>query len=304
MLSTNLLPPEPIKVLFSVLERLGIAAVVGLLLWSLLMYGFQFVVGRLSKQPLTTDKHAETTGICGIVFSILSSLALIFVLPKVSSDPLIVTNLILWYHRFGVALLGTFLLLALLLQLRFMFQLKHINDIQQVRRMFSLWLWITETMPGPAAIIILCTGLQRVAAVPGYSLNQMWILFLVAILAIMMADGIFSYTPAIRNLAILSERSGNIHVFLRDSKNPARNCKLFVHSLSFPIVLTFPVWRIGSNFNLTKPLFEWLHLNQTQGGWKQLLPAVILFGALFVTVAAMNNWGRTNLKASVKSPVA
>ncbi len=296
MVFSELLPANAGTALVSVAKRLSIAALAVPLLWGSLMYCFQSLVSRWSRHPLTSSVHAERTGVLGIAFSILSSIFVVFLLPTLLTDAALTTNVVLWYHRFGVALLGDFLLAALVFQFKYSFQSKNWNHIHQARAVFTKWLWITETMPGPAAIIILFTGLQRVATVPGYSLNQGWILFLVAILAIMMSDGIFSYTPAVRDLASLSEQGDNIPAFLENSRSRLRDLKLFIHSLSFPIVLLFPTWRIASNLNALKPLFDKLHLDQTEGGWRQLLPAIAVFIALFVFVATLNRWGRHEQK--------
>lgn len=291
MIFAELSAPNPESPVLAIFKRLCIAALVVPLAWGSLVYCFRWIVSRWITQPEKDGIRAEKTGILCIVFSILSSATAVFVVPKLSNDGTLVTNIIMWYHRFGVALLGDFLLLALVFQLKYSLQSGKWNYIGQARTVFNSWRWITETMPGPSAIIILFTGMQRVS-VPGFSLNLGWILFLVAILAIMMADGIFSYTPAIRNLATFAEQNDNIHNFLTRSRNPLRNFKLLVHSLSFPIVLTIPVWKIEASLSVLKPLLDKFHLNQTQGGWQQVLPALVVFAVLFIIVATLNRWGK------------
>jgi hypothetical protein len=270
---------------FGLAARLALSGVVVSLIWIGLTTFVWQVIKRLRG---ATEKRIETVGTCLIVSTILVCLAVTVVLPSIAQDRETFGMLTRWIHLCGVMLLGEFLLTALYLQIESVVKKRRSSTIASVRKTYAQWLWITEIMPAPAAIMLFFTGFNRLFAVPGYSINSTWIFALVGILGVMMADGIFGYTPAIRNLAKAANSAADAASFYQPSRDFWRDLKLLVHSVSFPLVALLPIWKVGPHWSPATPVLRFFEVDDSGSGWHRVLPGLCLFGLLFAATAASN----------------
>lgn len=274
-------------------QRLALCALVVPTLWAILSicaYRTAQFFCRRSNDP--KRDAIEQAGIYFIAATVICCLTVTLLLPSLGIGKDWLPAIIKWIHRIGIALLGDFLLIALYLQVSAFVKQRICTDIRSVRRTYKYWHFVTQTMPAPAAIMLLFTGFNRVFTVPGYSIRSLWLCALISILAVMMSDGIFGYTPAVRDLWTSSEAAPDSATFFSKSRNSKRGILLFIHSLSFPFVAALPIFRVGGNWNPALPILHLLHADSMAGGWPQLLPGLILFAVLFLSVAAANRFGR------------
>ena len=242
----------------------------------------------------------KETATAVIITAIVCAFCVSFVLPLLFGiNTTIPTQ---WIHRSGVVLLGSFLASALYFQIELYIKRRTNVDITLIRNTIRRWRGLTEFMPGIAAGMIAITGFSRLYFVGGYSLNLDWIFVLVCVLAVMMSDGIFGYTPAVRDLLISAERADNADAFFRLHYKFRRDMRLLIHSLSFPFVVVIPIWKItrmyeGQESSMATNLFlKFLNLDRPNTPLTRMLPAIVLFVVLFLIVGWMNGFGRNTSK--------
>jgi hypothetical protein len=265
--------------------RLGLAGIAISLAWVALTVLF-WQATKLSRAQ--GHERIELVGRCLIITTLLTCVVITVVLPILAPrlDSSALTTQ--WIHRCGVVLLGGFLCAALYFQIETIVKQKRSASMASIGATYRRWLWLTEIMPAPAAIMLFFTGFNRIFGVPGYSINSTWLLGLVSVLGIMMADGIFGYSPAVRKLARIADATSDTTKFFSVSHDPCRDLKFLLHALSFPLVLLLPIWRIGPNWSPVTPIFRYFDFDPVTGGWRQLLPAIGLFAILFGITAGLN----------------
>lgn len=266
----------------TVLRDLAVTACCAGLTWyplALLFYGFSFV--RYLPGTSGMD-HVEQTGLCLILVTVAVCLVTTVALGywPLGTSPEALSATVRWIHRFGVSLLGVFLLLALYFQAALRLRINR-GDIRNIRRIYQQWRWVTEVAAAPAAIMLFFTGFNRIFSVPGYSVGHWWLFVLVAMLGLMMSDGIFGYTPSLRRLSLQAQACDTAEDFHLTSRGVWRDVTFFIHSVSFPLVIVFPIWRVGEGYSPATPFFQLLGLDPFDSGWSQLTAGIALFLVFF-----------------------
>lgn len=154
-------------------------------------------------------------------------------------------------HYVGLSTLFLFLILGEFCHLRILF-LVHAKDARWplIGKLTHLWRVITETMPGPAALTILSSGL-RLLHDGQHSLRLTWLLVLVVGFGLFFADGLLGYTPTIVKLHALGMRiddgaaRGDLRSFIRSW---SLNLMLLLHFTSFPFLYMVGRYKFLASF--------------------------------------------------------
>ena len=244
-------------------------------------------------RPDYQSDGVQKIGLGLIICTLITSLAVAFVIPAFFH--LNTLSAIEWIHHVGVVLLGVFLAAALYFQIEIWMKRYQEAEMESVRRSYWYWRNLTELLPAPAALMILSSGMALIYYKAGYSISRGWIFILIAVLAVMMADGIFGYTCRLRRLLhsadIAVTNSQPLSAFVKNACSTSGDMKFLAHSLSFPFVVLFPAFKIADSSSPASSVLRVLHVNNS-GGWSRVWPAFVLFAGLFLIVAAVNRFGR------------
>jgi len=142
-------------------------------------------------------------------------------------------------HYLGLGALFLFLMLGELCHLSIAWLL-HYRDPswRLIARLAYLWRLLTDFMPGPAALIILSSGLRLIYE-GNHSLRLTWLFVLVFGFGLFFVDGLVSYTPIIASLHAFGMR---IHEAAARTelqslvRSPSFNLMLLLHFTSLPLL--------------------------------------------------------------------
>jgi hypothetical protein len=242
--------------------------------------------------PSVSQNEARKTGIRLTTSAFAVALTLTLLPPIFKADTIAAEK---WAHHAGVVVLGGFLAAALYFQLELRMKISRKYSLASIRRTYQRWLELTELLPAPASVTILVSGFGLVYSNPRYSINRGWIFGLILALAKMMADGIFGYTHDLRRLAQAADVAIEAHwtaaQFVGSTRNRARDIRLLVHSLSFPIVVALPISRVCDDRSPITSVLDRAGIHD-RTGWMRLWPSLVLFVTAFLAMATLNRFGR------------
>lgn len=158
-----------------------------------------------------------------------------YVLLAPFADP---RSLALAVHYLGMGLLFLFLTFGELCCLRIAWRSRRAPPWSAILRTAAWWRGSTETLPAPAAILILFSGL-RLLLEGGHSLRSPWLFVLVSGFGFLMGDGIFGYTRDVRTLHRLvlhAGPGGPTHALRRFLRHPGFHGMRLLHYVSLPIL--------------------------------------------------------------------
>lgn len=161
-------------------------------------------------------------------------------------------------HYLGLAILFTFLLLGTLSHL-FLFISSRINfEGKTIPRAVRFWWILTDLLPGPAAILILCSGF-RLTLEGNHSLGSSWLLVLVIGFGFFAADGVLAYSPRIATLDSLASRPDDPlakRAIAEIVRSPRLWGLVMVHFCSFLVLFIVGRCKVGWQSTLLRDFFR------------------------------------------------
>ena len=156
--------------------------------------------------PFTASQTASKTGdvLVRTFHNLLPAFALttcvggFLVVPL--GDP-VMRGITLWTHHTSFLMLFLFLIAAEYFQMEAWWKIRRAAPIESVAASYSrLWM-LTEIVPAPIALVIFLTGLRLIQeSRETNSPSTFWLLALILSFSMFFWDGIFGYTPIVRNL--------------------------------------------------------------------------------------------------------
>jgi hypothetical protein len=193
----------------------------------------------------------------------------------------------LWAHHASFCVLFLFLSAAQYLQAEAWWRLRRGDSAGAIARTYRRLWTLTETVPGPAALVILLTGLRLIWESPANnSLSQTWLLYLVIGFSVFFWDGILGYRPVVHLLWRWAERSPVRHETGAILSRPPKrwSLQLAMHFASWPVLFLIGSSR-WSEPNSATELLAMLEERASflPTGWPQVTMALavwLLVGAL------------------------
>lgn len=212
----------------------------GLIGWILIALGISVLaMATVAYLIGLRNKNEDELLLLGMILppiSILINLTVLLIFPLLGIEA---ARLTLWLHRFGIFLMGTFLISGQYLQIEGWYKLWRNQNSESILRTYTHLHYITEMMPAPAALILLFSGLGLIYF-GEQSISTGWLFYLLGIFSFMFIDGITHYLPrtrALRSVAMRSACTSNVNEELRSCmKDWFQNSRLFLHYVSFPFV--------------------------------------------------------------------
>jgi hypothetical protein len=208
--------------------------------------GWVFVASRFTS-TMEGDAGVKPTGMLLLAFS-ASTCLLVFAIGRERGSA--IHAFTLWAHHVSFSLLFLFLLASQYMQTQAWWAKRRSKSTSAVASAYRrLWI-LTELMPAPVAVAILLTGLRLIWDTPALNspAGNLWLVVLIVGFGCFFFDGIFSFQPIVRDLHHhwqVAEESNMAAEHARWTCPVRRwqELQLLLHTLSFPVVFVFGVFR-------------------------------------------------------------